>query len=102
MRNSIEKGERPPRWVYVAFASFWVLLLVNFVDYYIRYQRINPLGLLLLVVVVVGSILGPRWLKQPLFTEEGMKERLVFMAFLLGAVVGFTFAVLVVMQTYLK
>lgn len=94
----MDKSEQAPRWAYVAYAAFWVLLLANFIDYYASYERINPLGVLLLSMAL-GSLLGPRWLKQPLFTTKGMKERLILMAFMLGAVVGFSFAFLVMAQT---
>jgi hypothetical protein len=90
-----------PKWVYVAYVAMWILLLASFVDYYIRFQRINPLGVLLLIVLLVGSFITPRWLKQPLFTREGMQERLILMAFLLGMLVGFAFTILVVARTCL-
>lgn len=93
-------SDRPPRWVYIVYTAFWVLLLAGFVEYYVSYERINPLGVLLLFSMAVGSMLGPRWLKQPFFTTKGIKERLIFMAFLGGTVVGFIFAILVVMRIF--
>jgi hypothetical protein len=92
---------RIPRWAYGVYAVLWVLLLASFADYYVRYQRINPLGVLLLVIIVVGSIIGPRWLKQPFFSREGMQDRLILVAFLLGMVIGFAAAFMVVIRTCL-
>lgn len=98
MNNSTD---RIPRWAYVAYVAMWILLLASFVDYYIRFQRVNLLSLLLLAILLVGSFIAPRWLNQPLLTSKGMQERLILMAFLLGMLVGFAFAFLVVIRTCL-
>ena len=67
---------------------FGVFLLINIAIDWFSYNRISPLGVLLLVIYIGTSLLMPL-LGLPIITTKGWKTRLVMMLLLLGGLITY-------------
>ena len=70
-------------WIVLGF-----LLLIDFIYYWVSYQRFSPLGTFLLVIYGLSSIAIPL-LGIPLFTIKGMTHRALMMLALLVTLISF-------------
>jgi hypothetical protein len=80
--------ERHLIWGRFLWISLWVLILAGMVYDQIWNHFINPLGILMLSILIVGTIIS-RWRKQPVLSTEGWQTRTIFAGILLVLTAGY-------------
>jgi len=59
------------------WALLWALVLVGIAYDMIWHHFINPLGILILSILILGTIIS-RWHHRPLITTQGWLQRMIF------------------------
>jgi hypothetical protein len=72
----------------VLWISLWILVIADIIYEKIWNNLITPLGIMVLLILIVGTLLS-RWRNQPILSTEGWLPRTIFAALLLVLTAGY-------------
>ena len=84
----MKTAERHLIWGKLLWISLWVSILAGIVYDRIWNHFINPLGILMLSILFVGTMIS-RWRKQPVLSTEGWQYRTIFAGILFVLTAGY-------------